>query len=204
MTTYQIKEVFYSIQGEGLRAGTSNVFVRFAGCNMACAMQSGQRSPGGFDCDTNFADGQSYSLDDLIVAVQDCGGQRAPWVICTGGEPTLQMDAELIDALRAAGYCIAVETNGTRPVPENVDWISMSPKVAEEDLQQLWADELRYVMAHGQPLPSPVARSPNWLLSPRFENGIIDRTALHWCIKLVKSHPQWRLSVQQHKFWGVR
>lgn len=203
MTSYQINEVFYSIQGEGVRAGTANVFVRFSGCNLTCRLESH-----GFDCDTEFASGKRVALADLIEWIKTEGGPCRS-VILTGGEPGLQVDAALVRALKRDGYLVAIETNGSvavseRIAPESFDFVTVSPKVAEHAIRQTEADEVRYVRAHGQEIPRTVVRAGAKLISPAFNGLDLDERSLRWCIGLVKANPEWRLSIQQHKGLGVR
>lgn len=231
MKTYTVNEVFYSIQGEGVRAGTANVFVRFSGCNLTCRTDN----EAGFDCDTEFVSGTKMNLDELVracgEAVKDSpnfGRSAPPPIIFTGGEPGLQVDRELIDAFKALGVYLAIETNGTVTLPSGLDWICVSPKSAEHTIRQLYADEVKYVRNVGQGIPRPACEATHKLISPAFRTvekfvpndalGILgapgtgitvphhepEPGALAWCIKLVKENPSWRLSVQQHKGWNVR
>jgi organic radical activating enzyme len=210
---YAINEIFYSLQGEGVRAGTPNVFVRFAGCNLACDDEPSERSPGGFKCDTEFVTGRVMTGAEIVAEVERLWpkGIDDVWVILTGGEPTLQLDAELVGALHEAGISCAVETNGTRPVCRNApgtyympDWITVSPKVAEHAIEQRQADEVKYVRGYGQGIPRTVVEAKHKLISPAFDGGEVKRETLEWCIKLCLDNPPWRLSVQQHKLWTVR
>jgi 7-carboxy-7-deazaguanine synthase len=201
---YWVKEIFYSLQGEGMRAGIPHVFVRFAGCNLDCAMSPGPLSPGGFDCDTNWKNGTSYSLESLIQAIcatdtGDCG-----WVLFTGGEPALQVNRILIDRLRDLEYSMAIETNGTLELPQGIDWITCSPKVPPLKLQ--YADECKCVLTAGQPLPDleKLPASANYLVSPASDRNELVKENMDWCMKLVMDSPIWRLSVQYHKVWKIR
>jgi 7-carboxy-7-deazaguanine synthase len=207
MKRYTLKESFYSLQGEGVRAGTPAVFFRFSGCNLAC-----NRSTHSFDCDTDFVGGEKWSAEELVERAHALGSDGCRWIILTGGEPALQLDAELIRTLKKAGYRLAIETNGTRELPEGLDWICVSPKVAEDRLAQRRADELKYVLREGDPLPQPTVEAKHLLLSPAFD-GVTQETLetasplplanLRWCASLCLKNPPWRLSVQQHKLWGV-
>lgn len=200
---YRVNEIFYSLQGEGVRAGTANVFVRFSGCNLECRMEEGPKSPGGFDCDTEFMSGRSLTVEDLMEAVAD-HGRDCKAVILTGGEPALQYDQPLYEALSREGYYIAMETNGSVAVEWPTNWLTVSPKVAEHALRQLCASEVKYVRHHGQAIPRPACKAEYQLLSPAFDGDRLPPENLAWCIQLVKENPAWRLSVQQHKSWKIR
>ena len=208
MKRYEMNEIFYSLQGEGVRAGMANVFVRFAGCNLRCAMEAGPRSPGGFDCDTEFETGRAMTAEEIHAAATEAmGSEPAPpdaWIIFTGGEPALQVDRALVDFLHGKGWRLAIETNGSVVLPDGFDWITVSPKVAEHAIRQRTAHEVKYVRGHGQEIPRSVVKAKHCLISPAFCGTQIDPRALEWCVQLVKDNPQWRLSVQQHKLWGVR
>jgi organic radical activating enzyme len=197
MKSYQVKEIFHSLQGEGVRAGTSNLFVRFAGCNVDCTVETH-----GFDCDTDFAGGDAMTLADIIDELRRAK-PNCSWVILTGGEPGLQADRELIDGLHEAGYRIAIETNGSVKLPANIDWITVSPKVSDNKIRQRTANEVKYVRARGQAIPETVVEADHKLISPAYDGDRLDPRTLAWCIELVKAHPDWRLSVQQHKAWQI-
>jgi len=205
---YRVNEIFWSLQGEGMRAGTANTFVRFSGCNLACDIEPGPRSPGGFKCDTEFESGRSLLLGHVLEQVRETS-HGCKGVILTGGEPGLQVDEELVDALQVAGFFVAIETNGTVPVPDCLDWITVSPKVAEHALVQLTANEVKYVRGEGQAIPKTKVRPRETgplhrLISPAFLGLDVDRRALAWCVQLVKENPPWRLSIQMHKDWRIR
>ena len=197
MKTYRVNEIFYSLQGEGVRAGTPNLFLRFSGCNLTC-----RRETEGFDCDTEFSSGRDLNISQILESLKKLG-PRSEWVILTGGEPGLQIDQELIDRLHEAGFKIAIETNGTRELPEGIDWICVSPKSAEHTLRVKFAHELKYVRRAGQGIPKPSIKADHFLLSPAFDGGSLTQENLQWCIELCKSNPPWRLSVQNHKIWNV-
>jgi len=224
--TYRVNEIFYSLQGEGVRAGTAALFLRFSGCNLQCRVDTH-----GFDCDTEFVSGRSLTLEQIIAELREaerrkgdrfvlCEAPAGPfrqnepvpyspphrceWVILTGGEPALQVDRELIDALHAAGFKLAIETNGSIELPDGLDWITVSPKVAEHAIRQRTANEVKYVRAYGQPIPKTGVKAEHRLISPAFSGDMLEPRTLAWCIQLVKDNPDWRLSVQQHKYWGIR
>lgn len=318
MKIYRVNEIFYSLQGEGVRAGTANLFLRFTGCNLTCKQETH-----GFDCDTEFASGRDLTLDEIVAALAECledatvananrtinasgalaarasrtvrtanhlsstrtqcdgdqrrgpsvrdegldlsretvrnadpttpspsqgegwgescppgetrlieNSQRKPtprrvrtadhlpdreddvqlvrnagslrWIILTGGEPALQVDRELIDALHDAGYQLAIETNGSIALPDGINWITVSPKVAEHAIRQRTADELKYVRGYGQAIPKTVVQARYKLISPAFDGNVMQQKTLAWCSQLVRENPDWRLSIQMHKAWGVR
>ncbi len=206
--SYKFNEAFYSLQGEGRRSGTANVFLRFSGCNLQCSIEEGPKSPGGFDCDTEFASGRRMNADDAISWCHEMREDRPSsddmWVIFTGGEPGIQLDKYLVDAFHSDGWKCAIETNGSVDVSGlGLDWITVSPKVAEHAIRQMTADEVKYVRGYGQALPKPKCKAPNKLLSPAFNGLSIDRKALEWCISLIKDDPSWQMSVQYHKAWSI-
>jgi organic radical activating enzyme len=192
--TYRINEIFYSLQGEGVRVGTPNIFIRFAGCNLRCS-----RPSEGFDCDTEFASGMDMTAQDVLnmIAKYPCEN-----IILTGGEPSLQIDAELIDALK--DYYLAIETNGTESLPQGIDWICCSPKTAEHTLRVGKVDELKYVRDVGQGIPKPILKADHYLISPAWHPEGLHPETLHHCMELVKQNPTWRLSAQYHKVWSIR
>jgi 7-carboxy-7-deazaguanine synthase len=195
---YRINEIFYSVQGEGARAGSPSLFVRFSKCNLLCTVATH-----GFDCDTEFESGRDLTVDEIIGELaalsEDCN-----WIVLTGGEPALQVDEAIVEGLHAAGYFLAIETNGTVSLPEGLDWVTISPKVTENSLQQRVADEVKYVRSIGQGIPRSLVKAQHYLISPAFDGEYLDPETLEWCLDLVRRHPTWRLSVQQHKGWGVR
>ena len=213
---YMINEVFVSLQGEGVRAGTSNIFVRFSGCNMKCDIEASPLSPGGFSCDTEFQSGRKVDfkkLDEWIHEQLVISKAINPyWMILTGGEPGLQIDEEFCGYYHDLGYKLAIETNGTIDIAGNlghrnrvgVDWITLSPKVAEHAVKCLVADELKYVRGYRQGIPKPSAKADYYLISPAFDGMEVHPKTLEWCYQLCMENPQWRLSVQQHKQWRVR
>lgn len=201
---YRVNEIFYSIQGEGIRSGTANVFVRFSGCNMDC--QRGHEEPNAaFDCDTEFVSGRTVTGKDILDVSHSLAGGKIPGVIFTGGEPGLQLDAELVESFKNAGAHTAIETNGTLDVSDlGLDWITMSPKVAEHAIRTPNVSEIKYVRNVGQGIPKPSSKADYKLISPAFRGQTLDREAVDWCQQLVLENPDWRLSLQLHKWIGVR
>lgn len=198
MERYRVNEIFYSLQGEGVRAGTPNLFLRFSRCNLECRVETH-----GFDCDTEFESGRPMTIPEIVAEMRALSA-ACRWVILTGGEPALQVDPELIDALHAEGYSLAIETNGSVELPPGLDWITVSPKVAEHAIRQRQAHEVKYVRGYGQAIPKTAVEAEHYLISPAFDGAEVDRRTLDWCIRLCRENPPWRLSVQQHKLWSVR
>jgi 7-carboxy-7-deazaguanine synthase len=199
MRTYTVNEIFYSIQGEGMRWGTANLFLRFTGCNLTC-----RKEVEGFDCDTEFASGRKMDLDQLCRELAQVS-PAAKNIILTGGEPALQVNPDLIDALKAAGYYLAIETNGTYELPDGIDWITVSPKTAEHTIRVKRANEVKYVRHFGQGLPRPSIEAEHKLISPACQpGGVYNQSTLDWCCRMVKENPEWRLSLQTHKMLRVR
>lgn len=212
METYRVNDLYYSLQGEGARAGMAAIFVRFAGCNLACEMEPGPRSPGGFDCDTDFAHGDPVDHDALLTALfklQQEVSPRCRELVLTGGEPALQLTTTLLRGLYDEGWRVGVETNGTIDLQPwrakgLLPWITVSPKVGE--LVQVDCDEVRYVLAHGMPFGFEADRwphTPNRYVSPAHVGDVLPLENLAWCIDVVTTYPNWRLSVQQHKTWRL-
>jgi organic radical activating enzyme len=192
-TTLKVSEIFYSLQGEGRRAGEASIFVRLAGCDLACSF-----------CDTEFESGAVMTLDQIYF---QCVDVSCKWIVWTGGEPTLQLTRDVLAYFKARGYKQAIETNGNRPVPHGLDWVACSPKVAEHVLAKNipeGVDELRYVRHAGQPgVPEPKIPAKHHYLSPRFDGDTINQANLQHCIKLCLANPKWNLSLQSHKLLKV-
>jgi len=209
--TYAVKEIFYTLQGEGANTGCPAVFLRFAGCNLWSGREEDRADAVCRFCDTDFVGGDKVAtanaLADAVSAawkgnahLKKSMAQR--FVVCTGGEPLLQLDAALIDALHARHFKIAVETNGTIAVPPGVDWVCVSPK-ADADLVVTAGDELKlvYPQDRGEPTRYEGLRFGHWFLQPmdgpaRAANS---RSAIDYCL----AHPKWRLSMQTHKYLGI-
>lgn len=208
---YTVREIFYTLQGEGANAGRAAVFCRFAGCNLWSGRERDRDAATCQFCDTEFVgvgpDGGRFAdAAALAAAVAAAWGGDADdrrFVVCTGGEPLLQLDAAAVDALHAAGFTVAVETNGTRPVPPGVDWLCVSPK-ADAPLVATRGDELKLV--YPQPLAPPERFATldfqHFFLQPMDGPAVTanTRAAIDYCL----AHPRWRLSVQTHKAVGVR
>jgi 7-carboxy-7-deazaguanine synthase (Cx14CxxC type) len=208
--TYSVKEIFLTLQGEGGQAGRAAVFCRFAGCNLWSGLERDRNTAVCSFCDTDFVGtdgpggGKFRTAEDLAAAVAAAwaGPPENRLVVLTGGEPLLQLDAALVDALHAAGFSIALETNGTLPAPAGVDWICVSPK-ADVPLAQLSGQELKLVYPQEGVDPARFEQ----LGFERFSLQPMDgphrdaatRAAIAYCL----AHPRWRLSLQTHKYLGI-
>jgi 7-carboxy-7-deazaguanine synthase (Cx14CxxC type) len=211
--SYAVKEIFYTLQGEGAQSGRPAVFCRFAGCNLWSGREEDRAAAICKFCDTDFfgvdgsGGGKFESAATLARAVAEAwpsgsgGGKR--FVVCTGGEPLLQLDAALIDALHAQGFEIAVETNGTIAAPEGLDWICMSPKAGAE-LVQHSGDELKlvYPQEGADPVKFEGLDFRNFFLQPM--DGPKQQQNTELTLRYCLEHPQWRLSLQTHKLLGIR
>lgn len=210
--TYTVKEIFYTLQGEGAQSGRAAVFCRFSGCNLWSGREEDRSRAVCKFCDTDFVgtgpDGGKFkSAGELADAIAGCWGAGTDgahkYVVCTGGEPLLQLDEALIDALHDRGFEVAVETNGTRPAPTSLDWICVSPKAGAPFVQKT-GSELKLVYPQDNALPDNFADLDfqHFFLQPMDGTAVARNTelAIEYCLK----HPQWRLSIQTHKLVGVR
>ena len=211
--SYSVKEIFFTLQGEGAQAGRAAVFCRFAGCNLWTGRESDRATAICQFCDTDFfgTDGtgggkfaSAEALADAIASewtAKDAGGRRL--VVCTGGEPLLQVDEPLIDALHARDFEIAVETNGTIAAPPGLDWICVSPK-AGAPLVQTTGNELKLVYPQSRALPSAFEELTfqHFFLQPM--DGPVRDANTAAVIRYCMEHPRWRLSLQTHKMVGIR
>ena len=192
----KVNEIFYSLQGEGYHSGTPAVFVRFSGCNLQCPF-----------CDTQHSSGTEMTEEDIAAAV---GGYPARMVVITGGEPALQLTSSLVDKLHLLGKYVAVETNGTRRLPENVDWITLSPKdmwLGENARPVLArADELKLLFEEGLPVGDyeDIQVAHRFLQPVDTDDQRLNDANKNAAIAYIKQHPQWRLSLQIHKLLGIR
>lgn len=208
MKTYKVKEIYYTIQGEGFHTGKPAVFCRFAGCNLWTGREEDRENAICQFCDTDFwgtdgVNGGKYNKEDLAKLVRSLyKGNDDPFVVCTGGEPALQLDSALIEAFHEEGLQVAIETNGTIPLKKGIDWICVSPKA-----------DTKIVVTSGHELK---------LVYPQLENDPIDYEHLHFdhfylqplddenqaenireCVQYCLAHPKWKLSLQTHKFIGI-
>ncbi len=209
--TYAVKEMFYTLQGEGAQAGRAAVFCRFAGCNLWTGREQDRASAVCNFCDTDFVgtDGQgggkfvtAAELAAAVAALWPKGQPGKPYVVCTGGEPLLQLDVPLIEAFHGHGFEVAVETNGTQPAPAGLDWICVSPK-ADAELVLKSGHELKLV--YPQPLAPPERFESlafqNFFLQPM--DSILQKQHTREAVEYCMAHPQWRLSMQMHKIVGI-
>ncbi|MFN7180095.1 7-carboxy-7-deazaguanine synthase [Hyphomonas sp.] len=213
--TYSVKEAFYTLQGEGAHTGRAAVFLRFAGCNLWSGLERDRATAVCRFCDTDFVgtDGEGggkfrdpASLAAHIASIWAAnaapGGR--PYVVCTGGEPLMQLDPPLIDALHKAGFEIAIETNGTLPAPPGIDWICVSPK-ANSVLVQTRGNELKLIYPQDEPEAQPdrfvSLDFQHFFLQPRDDGPGASNVAAtaDYCLK----NPKWRLSLQTHKLTGL-
>ncbi len=207
--SYAVKELFLTLQGEGVQAGRCAVFLRFAGCNLWTGREEDRASAICQFCDTDFVgmDGENggrYEATELAAAAGRLWGEdRArAYIVCTGGEPLLQLDAPLIEALHAEGFEIAVESNGTIRAPAGIDWLCVSPKAGSEIVQRS-GDELKLVWPQAGIDPEDFA---GWA----FEHFLIQpkdceeaEAAMAEAVGYVRAHPHWRLTIQTHKLLGI-
>ncbi len=229
--TYSVKEIFLTIQGEGAQAGIVAVFLRFAGCNLWSGLERDRASAICKFCDTDFVGtdgvngGKFTTAEDLAAAVSaQWRGQSGPkWVVCTGGEPLLQLDKAAIDALHQAGFKVAVESNGTVTAPRGVDWLCVSPK-ANASLIQTSGDELKLVYPQDENRPEDFAhldfnvfslqprddrylsgmnRDDKFLPSEHQNTSTKKAAHLDAAIQFCLSNPQWRISLQTHKIMEI-
>ena len=210
--SYAVKEIFYTLQGEGAQAGRAAVFCRFAGCNLWTGREQDRAAAVCTFCDTDFVgiDGDgggrfatAEALADAVAAAWPGGAGGRPCVVCTGGEPLLQLDAAAVSALKARGFEVAVETNGTQAAPPGLDWICVSPKAGAE-LSLCAGNELKLVFpqAGAEPGRFESLAFEHFFLQP-MDGPLLERhtrEALAYCL----ANPRWRLSLQTHKLLGIR
>ena len=181
--TYRVNEIFYSLQGEGYFTGTAAVFLRLSGCNLTCSF-----------CDTDHQFFTEYTSDEIVETLRPFPSRH---IVITGGEPALQIDDELVGELHSRGWFIQIETNGTRPLPEGIDWVTCSPKPSGK-LAIKRADELKIVFL-GQDVETLADALPadNLYLQPCSDENT------EAVVEYIKSHPWWRLSLQTHKLINI-
>ena len=188
-----VNEIFYSLQGEGIRAGFPSIFIRLTGCNLTC----------GF-CDTEFESGKTISIEELAKYISKFPCKEIVW---TGGEPGLQLTKEIIEYFKTLGYFQAIETNGSVKIPDNIDHITLSPKVAEHVITKNFPNgvtELKYVIHVGKLThPNPGTTSKYYWLSPQSNGDVINSDNLKHCIKLCLEDSKWKLTLQTQKVLKV-
>ena len=223
---YTVKEIFHTLQGEGAQAGRAAVFCRFSGCNLWTGREADRPKAVCQFCDTDFVGvgpdgGRFKSAEDLAGAVSRCWADHTgqlpvqsrsagtrPLVVCTGGEPLLQLDGAAVDAFHAAGFEVAVETNGTQPAPPSLDWICVSPK-ASAPLRLTHGNELKLVFPQTEPDAQPerfegLGFEYLYLQPMDVADPVVRESNTRAAIAYCMSHPRWRLSVQTHKTVGIR
>lgn len=199
----RINNIFYSLQGEGRNTGRAAVFIRFAGCNLRCSF-----------CDTEFESYREMSNEEILAEVEALRPQTSdlrPLLVLTGGEPTLQVDETFVDFLHQHGYEVAMESNGTRPAPKNLDWLTVSPKESGQwkvDGGKRLPDEIKVVFDEhtAENLSSLHTLHPSQLLYLQpCDTGDPERNKAitQACVEYIKQHPQWRLSLQTHKLIDI-
>ena len=208
---YAVKEIFYTLQGEGVHTGRAAVFCRFSGCNLWSGREGDRADAICRFCDTDFVGtdgegggkfGTAGKLAEAVAAKWPQDVQKGKFVVCTGGEPLLQLDKNLINALHERGFTIAIETNGTLPVPAGVDWICVSPK-AGSSLVVTRGDELKVVFPQADdPRQFENLAFKHFFIQPK--DGPDHHEALQAAIRFCTIHPLWRLSLQTHKIIGIR
>lgn len=189
--TYRVNEIFYTLQGEGHHTGCAAVFVRFSGCNLSCPF-----------CDTDFSAYRELTAAQIVDAML---AFPARFAVLTGGEPTLQVTEDLIDEMHRAGFTVAMETNGTRPLPANLDWSTVSPK---GEVAVSRCSELKVLFGAGgqmRPMVLPKTEADYYYIQPcDVGDDEQNRRILQACVEYVKAHPRWRLSLQTHKMAGFK
>jgi 7-carboxy-7-deazaguanine synthase (Cx14CxxC type) len=226
---YKVKEIFYTLQGEGAQAGRPAIFCRFSKCNLWNGREDSRKDSVCDFCDTDFVgtdgdNGGRYTANELVAKIaslwpgdakkQSDSGTNQPYIVCTGGEPLLQLDSALVITMQQAGFEVAVETNGTQPAPAELDWICLSPK-ADAELVLIECDELKLVYPQPLAMPErfdyisathrylqPMADATLDLIASDAHQGLSQtntQKAVQYCLK----HPQWKLSLQTHKMLGI-
>jgi 7-carboxy-7-deazaguanine synthase (Cx14CxxC type) len=207
--TYAVKELFYTLQGEGAQTGRAAVFCRFAGCNLWSGRESDRAAAACTFCDTDFIGtdgpgGGRYTVEALVAAALALWpeGQNHKYIVCTGGEPLLQLDMPLIKALQTAGFQVAVETNGTIAAPTTLDWVCVSPK-GQSQLIQTQGDELKLVYPQQgvDPASFESLNFTHFFLQPM--DGANGDDNVSAAMAYIRSHPRWRLSLQTHKILSI-
>ena len=206
---YKVNEIFYTLQGEGAHSGIPAVFIRFSGCNLRCPW-----------CDTDFEDFTEMEAEAIVAeacSLYDVPNERRKMCVLTGGEPSLQVDKTLIDALHKAGFYICIETNGTRSLPDGIDWITCSPKERTKlALRKVNEVKVVFTGTYDPEIWRTQLEAEHWMLQPLRYNGelLMESGIDEWAddkndnldetVRYILTHPFWRLSVQLHKIAGLR
>jgi 7-carboxy-7-deazaguanine synthase len=209
--TYKVKEIFYTLQGEGTHAGRPAVFCRFSSCNLWTGREADRERAICKFCDTDFVgtDGEgggkfadAEALAEAVVAKWPVNGGGQPMVVCTGGEPLLQLDIEAVEAFHARGFYVAVETNGTVAPPPGIDWLCVSPKIGSELIVEK-GHELKFVVPQGGVDPTAFEHLDfeSFRVQPMDGPDVTANTEL--AVKFCLDHPRWQLSLQTHKHLGI-
>lgn len=209
--SYAVKEIFYTLQGEGAQTGRPSVFLRFSGCNLWSGREADRHKAICQFCDTDFwgTDGvnggkypEAQDLAQKVASLWPKANPHIPYVVCTGGEPLLQLDCPLIDALHSVGFEVAVETNGTIEAPPGIDWLCMSPKAGTE-IRQKSGSELKIVYPQVGIDPADFAglKFDHFFLQPMDSDNLEEYTSR--VIDYCANHPQWHLSIQSHKLLEI-
>ena len=207
--SYTVKEIFYTLQGEGVQTGRPSVFCRFAGCNLWSGREADRATTVCTFCDTDFVGGERFAdaraLADAVARAwpSSLSALGRPFVVCTGGEPLLQLDGPLVDALHAVGFEIAIETNGTQLPPPGIDWICVSPK-ADAPVVLTHGDELKLVYPQPEAPPERFEQLDFAHFSLQPMDGPQRSRNVQLTVDYCLAHPRWRLSLQMHKLLGIR
>lgn len=196
----KVSEIFYSLQGEGARIGTPTIFIRLSGCKAKNACYAS-----GIKCDTEFESGKEMYIEDIYNWLQ-INAKQCNEITWTGGEPLDQLTNEITLFFKEKGYFQAIETSGLHPCVENIDFICISPKVAEHVISKNFPNgvsELRYVRHKGQDIPKPSISAQHYWISPHSDGFTINSENLKHCIELCKQDGKWKLSIQNHKIWNI-
>ncbi len=189
-----VNEIFYSLQGEGGRSGEASIFIRLTKCNLACTF-----------CDTDFAQGEDMTVEEILAEIDQ---YPCKWIIWTGGEPTIQLNDDILREFQKAGYKQAIETNGTRPVPSLINYITCSPKQNYEKIKKLipFVNEIRIPVAKGDEIPdiSVFPKANKYFLSPIFDGSTIIKENVDYCVDMIKKNTDWQLSLQVHKLIDIQ
>lgn len=188
----RVKDIFYSLQGEGARSGEASIFIRLSGCNLCCPF-----------CDTDYSGFIEMSIEEIRDAIVD---YKCDWIVWTGGEPTLQLTDDIVSYFKSNGFNQAIESNGTKSIPKGLDYVVISPKSGYK-IKAKWANEVRIPVSVGDDISKyDMIESNHYYLSPVFdENDQIIKENLDYCIDyILNTNNNWRLTTQDHKIWNIQ